>query len=103
MSFQQHHYTRHMSHMGTQDDTCIQLVQRLEATLSWFLTSCIVLVYVPKCVCVCVWLRDWTAGKLMIELLILSDLTIFIYHFMPLYIFLSLSRGRVQYVSSKGM
>lgn len=45
----------------------------------------------------CALLGDLTAGKLVIELLILSDLTArlaFLFHFMPLYIFFKLSCGR---------
>lgn len=55
----------------------------------------------------CALLGDLTAGKLVIELLILSDLTArlaFLFHFMPLYIFFKLSCGRgVQYVTPEGV
>lgn len=53
----------------------------------------------------CVWLGDLTAGKSVIELLILSNLTtrlVFLFHFMLLYIFFRLSCGRVQYVTPEG-
>lgn len=56
-------------------------------------------------VCVCVWLGDLTAGKSVIELLIVSDLMArlaFLFHFMLLYIFFRLSCGRVQYVTPEG-
>lgn len=72
-----------------------QLVQRPSCGS---LTLCIM----PVNVCVCVLLRDLTAGMLVIELLILSDLTArlaFLFHFMLLYIFFRLSYGRVQYVT----
>lgn len=58
------------------------------------------------CECVCVWLEDLTAAKLMIELLILSDLTarlaIFISFYAALYLYIffsSLSCKRAQYVN----
>lgn len=79
-------------------------VQRMKVTLRWLSNP---LHYVCVCVCVrlsvCVWLEDLTAGKLMIEQLILSDLTprlAFLFHFILLYIyFFSLSCRRVQHVS----